>query len=39
LAANFLGGIMPKEKIMVYGGGITEWTDKKWPVEKGTVKR
>jgi len=39
LAANFLGGIMPKEKIMVYGGGITEWTDKKWPVEKGPAKR
>ena len=39
LAANFLGGIMPKEKIMVYGGGITEWTGKGWPVEKGADKR
>jgi rhodanese-related sulfurtransferase len=39
LAANFLGGIMPKEKLMVYGGGITEWTEKGWPVEKGAAKR
>jgi len=35
LAANFLGGIMPREKLMVYGGGITEWVEKGWPVEKG----
>ena len=35
LAANFLGGIMPKEKLMVYGGGITEWVEKGLPVEKG----
>lgn len=35
LAANFLGGIMPKEKLMVYGGGITEWTEKRLPIEKG----
>lgn len=35
LAANFLGGIMPKEKLMVYAGGITEWTEKRLPLEKG----
>jgi rhodanese-related sulfurtransferase len=35
LAANFLGGIMPKEKLKVYGGGITEWMEKRLPVEKG----
>ena len=39
LAAKFLGGIMSKEKIMVYGGGITEWKEKRLPVETGPAKR
>ncbi|HSU53105.1 MAG TPA: rhodanese-like domain-containing protein [Candidatus Dormibacteraeota bacterium] len=35
LAAKLLGDIVSKEKLMVYGGGITEWTSKGLPVEKG----
>jgi rhodanese-related sulfurtransferase len=27
---------IPKNKLMVYGGGFTEWTNHHWPVELGT---
>ena len=26
---------IPKNKLLVYGGGITEWTNNRWPVELG----
>lgn len=26
---------VPKSKLLVYGGGITEWTSNRWPVELG----
>ncbi|HVV02176.1 MAG TPA: rhodanese-like domain-containing protein [Verrucomicrobiae bacterium] len=26
---------IPAEKLFVYGGGITEWTERKWPLEAG----
>jgi rhodanese-related sulfurtransferase len=34
-AAIMLKDFIPKEKLMVYGGGIAEWTSKGQPVESG----
>ncbi len=34
-ASVLLAPIMPKEKIFVYGGGYTEWTNNRLPVEIG----
>ena len=30
--------IVPRERLLVYGGGITEWTSNGWPVELGERK-
>jgi rhodanese-related sulfurtransferase len=30
--------IVPREKLWVYGGGITEWATNGWPVELGERK-
>jgi rhodanese-related sulfurtransferase len=34
-AALFLGGLVPKERLFIYGGGITEWRSNTLPIELG----
>jgi rhodanese-related sulfurtransferase len=36
--AVLLADIVPREKLLVYGGGITEWATNGWPVELGERK-
>ena len=38
LTATLLADIVPRERLFVYGGGMTEWVTNGWPVELGERK-
>ncbi len=38
LTATLLADIVPRERLLVYGGGMTEWVTNGWPVELGERK-